>query len=116
MGDTQDLQLVRVEINLEEFPVFLPRKAMRRGSYAFERTIEGESGTRLDQKWSVISSSETTLPGSLDQDVILRVLDLLERRGGMPPKCTPAFSVYVLAAILDVRTGGKTYGEIKDSL
>ncbi|HZC00926.1 MAG TPA: hypothetical protein VE844_06065, partial [Gammaproteobacteria bacterium] len=41
MGDTRDLQLVRVEINLEEFPVFLPRKAMRRGSYAFERTIEG---------------------------------------------------------------------------
>jgi hypothetical protein len=84
MGDTQDLQLVRVEINLEEFPVFLPRKAMRKGSYAFERTTEGESGTRLDQKWTVISSSETTLPGRFDQDVFIGVLELLERRGGMP--------------------------------
>src|SRR5215207_5581030 len=116
MGDTQDLQLVRVEINLEEFPVFLPRKAMRRGSYAFERTIEGESGTRLDQKWSVISSSETALPGRFDQDVFIGVLELLERRGGMPPNGTLEFSVYELAAILDVRIGGKTYGEIKDSL
>jgi Replication initiator protein A len=116
MGDTQDLQLVRVEINLEEFPVFLPRKAMRRGSYAFERTIEGENGTRLDQKWSVISSSETTLPGRFDQDVFIGVLELLERRGGMPPNGTLEFSVYELAAILDVRIGGKTYGEIKDSL
>jgi hypothetical protein len=116
MGDTQDLQLVRVEINLEEFPVFLPRKTLRRGSYAFERTIEGESGTRLDQKWSVISSSETTLPGRFDQDVFIGVLELLERRGGMPPNGTLEFSVYELAAILDVRLGGKTYGEIKDSL
>jgi hypothetical protein len=49
MGDTQDLQLVRVEINLEEFPVFLPRKTMRRGSYAFERTIEGRASTRSGQ-------------------------------------------------------------------
>ena len=94
MGDTQDLQLVRVEINLEEFPVFLPRKTMRRGSYAFERTIEGESGTRLDQKWSVISSSETALPGRFDQDVFIGVLELLERRGGMPPNGTLEFSVY----------------------
>jgi hypothetical protein len=116
MGDTQDLQLVRVEINLEEFPVFLPTKAMRRGSYAFERTIEGESGTRLDQKWTVISSSETTLPGRFDQDVFIGVLELLERRGGMPPNGTLEFSVYELAEILDVRLGGKTYGEIKDSL
>jgi hypothetical protein len=116
MGDTRDPQLVRVEINLEEFPVFLPRKAMRRGSYAFERTIEGESGTRLDQKWSVISSSETALPGRFDQDVFIGVLELLERRGGMPPNGTIEFSVYELAAILDVKLGGKTYGEIKDSL
>ncbi len=89
---------------------------MRRGSYAFERTIEGESGTRLDQKWSVISSSETALPGRFDQDVFIGVLELLERRGGMPPNGTIEFSVYELAAILDVKLGGKTYGEIKDSL
>ncbi len=116
MDDTKDLQLVRVEINLEEFPMFLPRKAMRRGSYAFERTIEGESGTRLDQKWTVVSSSETALPGRFDQDVFIGVLELLERRGGMPPNGTLEFSVYELAAILDVRLGGKTYREIKDSL
>ena len=113
---TEHDSLVRVEVNFEEFPFFQPRKVMRAGSYAYERTTEGENGTRLDQKWTVISSSESTLPGSFDMDVFISVLEVLERRGGMPASGTLEFSLYELAEILDVKLGGRTYEDLKESL
>ena len=115
-GTEQDLLLVRVEINLEEFPFFVPRKAMRQGSHSFKRTIEGENGNKVHQRWTVISSSESTLPGIFDQDVFIATLELLERRGGMPQSGTLEFSLYELAEILDVEVGGRTYADIRKSL
>lgn len=115
MSTEQD-SLVRVEVNFEEFPFFQPRKVMRKGSYAFERAIEGENGTRLDQRWTVISSSESTLPGSFDMDVFIAVLEVLERRGGMPASGTMEFSLYELAEVLGVKLGGRTYEGLKESL
>lgn len=115
MSNEQD-SLVRVEVNFEEFPFFQPRKVMRQGSYAYERTIKGENGTRLDQKWTVISSSETALPGSFDMDVFIGVLEVLERRGGMPTSGTMEFSLYELAEVLGVKLSGRTYEDLKESL
>lgn len=116
MSTEQDLSLVRVEVNFEEFPLFLPRKGLHSGSYVYERKIEGENETRLDQKWTVISSSESTLPGPFDMDVFISVLELLERRGGMPHSGTLEFSLYELAEVLDIKLGGKTYDELRASL
>jgi hypothetical protein len=116
MSTEQD-SLVRVENNFEEFPFFQPRKLLRQGSHTYKRMIEGENGTRLDQKWTVISSSESTLPGAFDQDVFIAVLEVLERRGGMPSSGTMEFSLYELAEVLGFKKlGGRTYEDLKESL
>ena len=77
--------IVSAERNLEEYPLF-ELKARQRGSKArlFERVVEGEGGVSLRQTWKVIPSGEYGMPGPVDQDVYLAVLQLLEQRGGMP--------------------------------
>src|SRR5918912_478710 len=93
--------LVRAEQNLEEFPLF-ELKARRRGGNArvFEKVIPGEGGISLNQVWKVIPSGEYGMPGPIDQDVYLAVLQLLQQRGGMPENGELQFSLYELRNIL----------------
>src|SRR5215217_9608788 len=110
--------LVSAERNLEEYPLF-ELKARQRGSKArlFERVIEGESGVSLRQSWKVIPSGEYGMPGPIDQDVYLAVLQLLEQRGGMPEDGELAFSLYELRKVLGWSDdSGGAYQQIKDAL
>src|SRR5918994_827595 len=110
--------LVSAERNLEEYPLF-ELKARQRGSKArlFERVIEGEGGVSLRQSWKVIPSGEYGMPGPVDQDVYLAVLQLLEKRGGMPEDGELAFSLYELRKGLGWSDdSGGAYQEIKDAL
>ena len=110
--------LVSAERNLEEYPLF-ELKARQRGSKArlFERVIEGEGGVSLRQSWKVIPSGEYGMPGPVDQDVYLAVLQLLEERGGMPEDGELAFSLYELRKVLGWSDdSGGAYREIKDAL
>jgi len=110
--------LVSAERNLEEYPLF-ELKARQRGSKArlFERIIEGEGGVSLRQSWKVIPSGEYGMPGPLDQDVYLAVLQLLEKRGGMPEDGELAFSLYELRKVLGWSDdSGGAYRQIKDAL
>ena len=110
--------LVSAERNLEEYPLF-ELKARQRGSKArlFERVIEGEGGVSLKQTWKVIPSGEYGMPGPLDQDVYLAVLQLLEHRGGMPEDGELAFSLYELRKVLGWSDdSGGAYREIRDAL
>jgi hypothetical protein len=110
--------LVSAERNLEEYPLF-ELKARQRGSKArlFERVIEGEGGVSLRQSWKVIPSGEYGMPGPVDQDVYLAVLQLLEERGGMPEDGELAFSLYELRKVLGWSDdSGGAYQEIKDAL
>jgi hypothetical protein len=110
--------LVSAERNLEEYPLF-ELKARQRGSKArlFERVIEGESGALLRQTWKVIPSGEYGMPGPVDQDVYLAVLQLLEQRGGMPEDGELAFSLYELRKVLGWSDdSGGAYHEIRDAL
>jgi hypothetical protein len=110
--------LVSAERNLEEYPLF-ELKARQRGSKAriFERTVEGENGVSLRQTWRVIPSGEYGMPGPVDQDVYLAVLQLLEERGGMPEDGELAFSLYELRKVLGWSDdSGGAYREIKDAL
>jgi plasmid replication initiation protein len=110
--------LVSAERNLEEYPLF-ELKARQRGSKArlFERIIEGEGGVSLRQTWKVIPSGEYGMPGPLDQDVYLAVLQLLEKRGGMPEDGELAFSLYELRKVLGWSDdSGGAYRQIKDAL
>jgi hypothetical protein len=110
--------LVSAERNLEEYPLF-ELKARQRGSKArlFERVVEGEGGVSLRQTWKVIPSGEYGMPGPVDQDVYLAVLQLLEQRGGMPEDGELAFSLYELRKVLGWSDdSGGAYREIRDAL
>src|SRR5215212_2773333 len=110
--------LVSAEQNLEEFPLF-ELKARKRGAKArvFEKMIEGEAGVSLNQVWKVMPSGEYGMPGPVDQDVYLAVLQLLQQRGGMPENGELRFSLYELRKILRwADDSGKAYKQIRDSL
>jgi hypothetical protein len=110
--------LVSAEQNLEEFPLF-ELKARKRGAKArvFEKVIEGEGGVSLNQVWKVMPSGEYGMPGPVDQDVYLAVLQLLQQRGGMPEDGELSFSLYELRKILGwLDDSGGAYKEIRDAL
>src|SRR5215203_940812 len=110
--------LVSAEQNLEEFPLF-ELKARKRGAKArvFEKVIEGEAGVSLNQVWKVMPSGEYGMPGPVDQDVYLAVLQLLQQRGGMPEDGELSFSLYELRKILGWSDdSGGAYKLIRDAL
>src|SRR5215207_7843724 len=76
---------VKAESNLEEYPFFtIKRRNRKLEPQVFERTLKGQNGTSLRQRWTVMPSAGYGTPGPLDQDVYLAVLELLESKGGMP--------------------------------
>src|SRR3712207_4101812 len=110
--------LVSAEQNLEEFPLF-ELKARKRGAKArvFEKVTEGESGVSLNKVWKVMPSGEYGMPGPVDQDVYLAVLQLLQQRGGMPEDGELIFSLYELRNILGWSDdSGGAYREIREAL
>lgn len=110
--------MVSAEQNLEEFPLF-ELKARKRGTKArvFERTIVGENGVALNQLWRVIPSGEYGMPGPVDQDVYLAVLQLLQHRGGMPEDGELGFSLYELRKILGWSDdSGGAYRDMREAL
>lgn len=109
---------VSTEQNLEEYPLF-ELKARRRGTKArvFERNIVGDNGLSFNQVWKVIPSGEYGMPGPVDQDVYLAVLQLLQQRGGMPENGELHFSLYELRKVLRwADDSSKAYKQIRDSL
>src|SRR5215216_5789400 len=81
--DRSSTSVIKVESNLEEFPFFQLGRKRQEGTATYERTIEGKNASLLKQRFEV-SASKYSLPGPLDMDVYLAVLELLEVRGGMP--------------------------------
>jgi hypothetical protein len=62
-------------------------------------------------------SGEYGMPGPVDQDVYLAVLQLLQQRGGMPENGELRFSLYELRKVLRwADDSGKAYKQIRDSL
>src|SRR5918994_1057537 len=112
-----DEALVRAESNLEEYPLFAVKTRNRKeDQLVFERRRKGESGTELVQRWEVEPPAKLGMPGPFDQDVYLAVLQLLERRGGMPRNGELDFSLYELRKILSWSVSGNSYEKIRQSL
>ena len=112
-----DESLVRVESNLEEYPLFAVKTRNRtENQLVFERRRQGENGTELVQRWEVEPPAKLGMPGPFDQDVYLAVLQLLEMRGGMPRNGELDFSLYELRDILGWSISGNTYEKIRQSL
>ncbi|MBA3702548.1 MAG: replication initiator protein A, partial [Rubrobacteraceae bacterium] len=113
--------LVKAESNLEEYPFFaIKRRNRKLEPRVFERTLKSENEASLRQQWTVMPSAGYGTPGPLDQDVCLAVLELLERKGGMPANGKLRFSLYELVEILgwskSGKNGGKVYRDVRDSL
>ena len=112
-----DESLVRVESNLEEYPLFAVKTRNRtENQLIFERRRQGADGTELVQRWEVEPPAKLGMPGPFDQDVYLAVLQLLELRGGMPRNGELGFSLYELREILGWSVSGNTYEKIRQSL
>ena len=112
-----DEALVRAESNLEEYPLFAVKTRNRKeDQLIFERRRQGEGGAELVQRWEVEPPAKLGMPGPLDQDVYLAVLQLLELRGGMPRNGELGFSLYELRDILGWSSSGNTYEKIRQSL
>lgn len=109
---------VNAESNLEEYPLFeLKTRQRSKAARTFERTIQGDGDVSLHQVWKVIPSGEYGMPGPVDQDVYLAVLQLLQQRGGMPEDGELKFSLYELRKLLGWSDdSGGAYNQIKDSL
>jgi plasmid replication initiation protein len=114
---SEDVPLLRVEINLEEYPLFqIKRRNREANALVFETTMIGNHDLRIRRRWIVMPSGELGALGPIDQDVYLSVLELLERQGGMPEDGELNFSIYKLVAILGWAEGGKAYRDLKSSL
>ncbi len=107
--------LVKVESNVEEWPIFQLGRSKTNSSQV-EHTIRGEDGSELLQRLEVSAPGKYRLPGRFDYDVYSAVLELLEIRGGMPKDGTLGFSLHELILIMGIEPSGRTYDEVKRSL
>ncbi|HEV2091691.1 MAG TPA: replication initiator protein A, partial [Rubrobacter sp.] len=110
--------LIQVEINLEEAPLFMLQKSEQGGEDVIESrsVVVTREGHRMEQYWRVTAHRDFGLPGAVDEHVFIAVMQLVQRRGGMPPDGRITFTLYELLEILGKTHGGKNYDELRDSL
>jgi plasmid replication initiation protein len=110
--------LIQVEINLEEAPLFMLQKNEQDGEDVIESrsVVMTREGHRMEQYWRVTAHRDFGLPGAVDEHVFIAVMQLIQRRGGMPPDGHLTFTLYELLEILGKTHGGKNYEELRDSL
>lgn len=112
-----NLPAVRAESNFEEYPLFnFATRNRGADSYEFEKKTEGRDGLGHRKLWRVMPSAELGAPGSTDQDVYLAVLELLERKGGMPENGQLDFTLYELLSILGWSDAGNNYKLLRNCL
>jgi hypothetical protein len=110
--------LIQVEINLEEAPLFMLQKSEQGGEDVIESrsVVITREGHRIEQYWRVTAHRDFGLPGAVDEHVFIAVMQLVQRRGGMPSDGRLTFTLYELLEILGKTHGGKNYEELRDSL
>lgn len=112
-----NLTAIRAESNFEEYPLFnFATRSRGADSYEFEKKTEGRDGLGHRKLWRVMPSAELGAPGSTDQDVYLAVLELLERKGGMPENGQLDFTLYELLSILGWSDAGNNYKLLRNCL
>jgi plasmid replication initiation protein len=110
--------LVKAEGNFEDHPYF--RVGDSKGSegiLSYEQTIRTRDGHELKQRWTVRAAQGMGLPGKLDQDVYVGLLQLIDRKGEVPDDGWIQFSLYELMEFLGRdHHGGRDYRQVKESL
>ncbi len=109
--------LVKAEGNFEDHPYFtVGNQRASEGVIQYSSTIRTRDGQELKQTWTVRAVQGLGLPGTLDQDVYVALLQLIEQRGEIPEDGWISFSLYELVQLLRRTHGGRDYRQIKESL
>lgn len=122
--------LVPMERNFEEYPVFEVGRRVKKGGdpIFFSRTyespvktdldldVEDDKGMAFDQSWRLQVSNELGRPGVTEQDFYVAVMVLLDRGGGMPPDRELDLSLYEIARLCGRSRSQKDYEYIKEGL
>ena len=82
----------------------------------YTNTIRTRDGQELQQTWTVRAVQGLGLPGTLDQDVYVALLQLIDRQGDIPEDGWIGFSLYELVELLHRTHGGRDYRQVKESL
>ncbi len=109
--------LVKAEGNFEDHPYFtVGNQRGREGVIQYTNTIRTRDGQELQQTWTVRAVQGLGLPGTLDQDVYVALLQLLDGQGDIPKDGWIGFSLYELVELLRRTHGGRDYRQVKESL
>jgi plasmid replication initiation protein len=109
--------LVKAEGNFEDHPYFtVGNQRSGEGILRYSSTIRTRDGQELKQTWTVRAVQGLGLPGTLDQDVYVALLQIIDRQGGVPDDGWISFSLYELMQLLHRTHGGRDYRQIKESL
>src|ERR671921_436607 len=109
--------LVKAEGNFEDHPYFtVGNQRGGDGVIQYTNTIRTRDGQELRQTWTVRAVQGLGLPGTLDQDVYVALLQLIDRQGDIPEDGWIGFSLYELVELLHRTHGGRDYRQVKESL
>ena len=75
----------------------------------YTNTIRTRDGQELRQTWTVRAVQGLGLPGTLDQDVYVALLQLIDRQGDIPEDGWIGFSLYELVELLHRVQGVREY-------
>jgi len=82
----------------------------------YTNTIRTREGQELQQTWTVRAVQGLGLPGTLDQDVYVALLQVIDRQRDIPEDGWIGFSLYELVELLHKSHGGRDYRQVKESL
>ncbi|AHY48204.1 Replication initiator protein A (plasmid) [Rubrobacter radiotolerans] len=109
--------IVKAEGNFEDLPYFtVGKQSESDGVIEYKAVLRAPDGQMLKQTWTVRASSGLGLPGSLDQDVYVALLQIIDRQGGIPSDGVLSFSMYELMGLVGRTVGGRDYQQVKRSL
>lgn len=110
------------EGNIEDQPFFVLSSGAAPGDGKIlrlweSRFVDAKGEERIRRhRWEVRESRGLGLPGRMEQDVYVALLELLERRGGIPENGTVYFTLYELLKVMGWPPEGEQYRRLKRAL
>jgi hypothetical protein len=116
--DAENGPLIRVEVNMEELPLFLFKSRERvEESLESRNTIITAEGQEIRQYVKVTGGRELGLPGPADRDVYVAAMRHVHQQGGMPPDGRVAFTIYGLLKLMGKNPkAGKNQKRTRESI
>src|SRR5215203_4043345 len=116
--DAENGPLIRMEVNMEEIPLFLFKSRERvEESLESRNTIITAEGQEIRQYVKVTGGRELGLPGPADRDVYVAAMRHVHQQGGMPPDGRVSFTIYGLLRLMGKNPkAGKNQARVRESL